>query len=661
MRKKPLTYYQKQNLKQPLLKIGSKVENLVYTDKNIDPNLNYFNKYLNQEEQNKLTKMQKERAELGYLAKTYEESHMENPNLVKKKIDVDKISGKIGQENKEDNYNKYINQKTQIYNSTLSTEPLSKPNIRSINYHGYNIINNMILGFCDPGQKFPKTSYQNNYEGKQLPKEVENLSPEEYQDYMKFRNEQLNLMMNKEREMKGSLGNNMKEIVRKKNLTEDEKKRLILQQKMLREQEYQKNVQLLAQEQRNMDKAQINLSTKKDLQAETQRQYDLYMQQQQLMEQKEKEKIPMMPPKNEEEEQYLKMKKEQEEYERYQQAMMAQQQQPPLSPEEIEYYRQIQQQREYERYMYEQEMMRKQQEAYLEQQAGKNQPINKNPNIEIKEPSVNKNIEEKNLPQKDPQQLSQEEEAYRKKYEEYLLQQEQLNNQNKIPNQQLPPENKLSDKDYMNYLNNMRNQEIQQEQQILTPNNTNPQYPTNNVPYKEILPENSQIPIKQKTPADIEREKRMQQLYLEQQQRQQEELLMQQQMKNLQSEEEYMKKIKNYEDIIQNQPMINQDTHEESLMVDPALRQKQIEHMNQLNMQYQGAEVGQINPKNFVSNNPYSDKNYTLGNSNLQQNPIIHPINSYKFDYNRLYNPLSFKRQESGKRLQGYGNNIINK
>ena len=37
------------------------------------------------------------------------------------------------------------------------------------------------------------------------------------------------------------------------------------------------------------------------------------------------------------------------------------------------------------------------------------------------------------------------------------------------------------------------------------------------------------------------------------------------------------------------------------------------------------------------------------------------PINSYKFDYNRLYNPLSFKRQESGKRLQGYGNNIINK
>ena len=59
----------------------------------------------------------------------------------------------------------------------------------------------MILGFCDPGAKFPKTSYQNNYEGKQLPKEVENLSPEEYQDYIKFRNEQLNLM-NKEREMK---------------------------------------------------------------------------------------------------------------------------------------------------------------------------------------------------------------------------------------------------------------------------------------------------------------------------------------------------------------------------------------------------------------------------------------------------------------------------
>ena len=631
MRKKPLTYYQKQNLKQPLLKIGSKVENISYTDKNIDPNLNYFNKYLNQEEHNKIVKMQKERAELGYLAKTFEQSHMENPNLINKKIDVDKISGKIGQENKEENYNKYINQKTNIYNSTLSTEPLSKPNIRSINYHGYNIINNMILGFCDPGAKFPKTSYQNNYEGKQLPKEVENLSPEEYQDYIKFRNEQLNLM-SKEREMKGSLGNNMKEIVKKRNLTEDEKKRLILQQKMLREQEYQNNVQRLAQEQRNMNKAQINLSNKRDLEAESQRQYDLYMQQQKL-----KENNPNI---SNEEEQYLKMKKEQEEYERYQKQMMNQQQQ--MSPEEIEYYRQMQQQREYERYMYEQEMMKRQQEA---------EKLSNNNNIKNNE-KENENIKEK---------LSkEEEEAYKKEYEKYLLQQQQLNNQNNnIPNQ-LSKENKLSDKDYMNYLNDLRNKEMQQEQNL---NENIPQYPSNNVPYKEILPENSQIPIKQKTPADIEREKRMQQLYYEQQQRQQEELLMQQQMQNPQakSEEEYLKKIKNYEDIIQNQPIINKETHEESLMVDPSLHQKQMEHINQLNMQYQGAEVGQINPKNFVSNNPYTDKNYTLGSSNLQQNPITHPINSYKFDYNRLYNPLSFKRQESGKRLQGYGNNIINK
>ena len=631
MRKKPLTYYQKQNLKQPLLKIGSKVENLNYTDKNTDPNLNYFNKYLNQEEHNKIVKMQKERAELGYLAKTYEESHMENPNLINKKIDVDKISGKIGQENKEDNYNKYINQKTQIFNSTLSTEPLSKPNIRSINYHGYNIINNMILGFCDPGAKFPKTSYQNNFEGKQLPKEVENLSPEEYQDYIKFRNEQLNLM-SKEREMKGSLGNNMKEIVKKRNLTEDEKKRLMLQQKMLREQEYQNNVQLLAQEQRNMNKAQINLSNKRDLEAETQRQYDLYMQQQKLSEQKEKN------PSNEQE-QYLQMKKEQEEYEKYQKEMMNQQ----MSPEEMEYYRQMQQQREYERYMYEQEMMKRQEAEKL------NKNINNN---EMKE---NENLNQKEKISKE------EEEAYRKQYEQYLLQQQHLNQQNNINTQQIPPENKLTDKDYMNYLNDMRNNEIQQEKNL---NENIPQFPSNNVPYKEILPEKSQIPIKQKTPADIEREKRMQQLYYEQQQRQQEELLMQQQqyqMPNPKSEEEYLKKLKNYEDIIQNQPIINQETHEESLMVDPKLHQKQIEHLNQLNMQYQGAEVGQINPKNFISNNPYTDKNYSLGNSNLQQNPIIHPINSYKFDYNRLYNPLSFKRQESGKRLQGYGNNIINK
>jgi hypothetical protein len=303
----------------------------------------------------------------------------------------------------------------------------------------------------------------------------------------------------------------------------------------------------------------------------------------------------------------------------------------------------MQQQREYERYIYEQEMMKRQEAEKL------NKNINNN---EMKE---NENLNQKEKISKE------EEEAYRKQYEQYLLQQQHLNQQNNINTQQIPPENKLTDKDYMNYLNDMRNNEIQQEQNL---NENIPQFPSNNVPYKEILPEKSQIPIKQKTPADIEREKRMQQLYYEQQQRQQEELLMQQQqyqMPNPKSEEEYLKKLKNYEDIIQNQPIINQETHEESLMVDPKLHQKQIEHLNQLNMQYQGAEVGQINPKNFISNNPYTDKNYSLGNSNLQQNPIIHPINSYKFDYNRLYNPLSFKRQESGKRLQGYGNNIINK
>ena len=42
--------YHKKYQKEPLLKIGSKTENLLYSEKNTNPELNFFNKQLSEEE-----------------------------------------------------------------------------------------------------------------------------------------------------------------------------------------------------------------------------------------------------------------------------------------------------------------------------------------------------------------------------------------------------------------------------------------------------------------------------------------------------------------------------------------------------------------------------------------------------------------------------------
>ena len=76
------------------------------------------------------------------------------------------------------------------------------------------------------------------------------------------------------------------------------------------------------------------------------------------------------------------------------------------------------------------------------------------------------------------------------------------------------------------------------------------------------------------------------------------------------------------------------------------------------NLQIQGATHGKITKDNLVIGNPYTNKNYNLGNSELNQNPITHPINSYQFDYNRMYNPLVNNRVNSG-RLKFAGNRVV--
>ena len=105
------------------------------------------------------------------------------------------------------------------------------------------------------------------------------------------------------------------------------------------------------------------------------------------------------------------------------------------------------------------------------------------------------------------------------------------------------------------------------------------------------------------------------------------------------AEEEYLKNVKKYEDIIQDNP------EQRFKLPPPPFGSSNIPMMNKMSMesQIQGAEPGYINKMNQVSENPYSIDKYNLGESNLKQNPILHPVNSYQFDFRRLYNPLTNK------------------
>jgi hypothetical protein len=102
------------------------------------------------------------------------------------------------------------------------------------------------------------------------------------------------------------------------------------------------------------------------------------------------------------------------------------------------------------------------------------------------------------------------------------------------------------------------------------------------------------------------------------------------------AEEEYLKNVKKYEDIIQDNP------EQKFKLPPPPFGANNMPSLNKMSMesQLQGASTGYINKNNLVSENPYSINNYSLGESTLSQNPILHPVNSYQFDYSRLYNPL---------------------
>ena len=868
-------YFPQKKKPEPLLKIGVKKETLAYTDKNTDSNLNFLNRYLNAEDRKKLDKMAFQRQELQYLSKAYEQTHMTNPNLTKKKINVDHISGKIGQENREDQFLNYQKSGSSLTTDQIANRQQFKPDMRSINYHGYNIINNNILGFCDPNQKFPGSSYQNTYLGKQLPDESAGFTPEQYQEYLRLKK---NIVMNKEKEMKGHLVNMKVPGRGYNNLNEEERRRIANEQRIIREREFNRNVQNLALEQRALNRDQVNYFNYKDLEAESKRQYDMYMNELQKGKGGDGNFGGEQRQLNPQDEQYL---REREEYERYMQEQMRQKpqmmdprmmQNPEMDPRMMqnpqmmdprmmknpELDPRMKQNPGIEPRMMQNPEMdpRMMQNSEMEPRLLQNPKMDprmiQNPEIDpkimqnpemmdprkLQNPEIDPRMIQKpemmdprmvqnpemidprmvQNPQMTPEELAYyqqmqqqqipmtkpkseipisqqdqipnpknekipnpEDERYKKEYEQYLLSQQQQNKQRiqqlpdinisadkKAPNPQIKtieekPKEQInpnqenpqleSDREYMKYIEYMRQQEMENQNPQLQPqlNNPNqimqPQHSQENIPYREVTPTlnfkkeeisnnpNSQIgnpQIKNPTPQLINQTSQMtnpntqlkdstpqlnnpqminpssqitnpqipnqspqltnQQIsnpelmnqspqlnyneitpeeyermqyenYLMEQQRQREMMLLQQRE---QVDPEYIKKLQNYESIVQDQPTINPKTNEESLIINqgrtPSYQEaKKIAATPKYNLQVQGAAPGKITKENMVIGNPYTNRNYNLGDSNLEQNPITHPINSYKFDYNRMYNPLINGGRINSGRLQFAGNRVIGK
>ena len=531
--------------KEPQLKIGSKKENLLYSEKNINPELNFFNKQLTQEEYNSNIRKKNQKEEFSTLSKNFQDNYMGPPNLAHQRIDFDNVAGKIGQEKREMDINKYQQQpsfaKDQVYNTYINND---KERNNKKYYH--NIINNTIFGFCDPSMKYPKTSYQSNYQGNEINERLKHLTQSQYEDYLRFRKEQIEMMN------KGNLGKNLRELPpRRKRIEKDNNEiQNIKDMKSMREQKYKEEMDNLIKEQRLLDQNQARTLNPSGY-------------------------IP--------------------------------------TPEEYE--------------------------LYLQQQ--KNNALN----------SLNNNIKNENYPVKENKEIA-----------------------SKTIDPNNMPSNAIINENNYNINNNSENYQEMQQKGKYTPQvkytpqgrseyNYNPQQfqPKEEYNYGNIVPnsyeEYQQLMEKEK----YTREKLMnQQEYIREREvpkneelynNDQMEYLRQknefyeneEKMKELQrkeAEEEYLKNVKKYEEIIQDNP------EQRFKLPPPPFGSNNIPSLNKMSIdsQLQGPSTGFIDKTNLVSQNPYSINNYSLGETNLTQNPIVHPVNSYQFDYSRLYNPLINKK-----------------
>ena len=201
-------------------------------------------------------------------------------------------------------------------------------------------------------------------------------------------------------------------------------------------------------------------------------------------------------------------------------------------------------------------------------------------------------------------------------YEQYILSQlNQNDKKEKMENSEIKESNdknpKRSDKDYLAYMELMREKEEKEKENIINRQEGN----------NEII--NKEIPINNKLSQE-EIERMEYENYLMEKER---EMMMLQQREEV--DPEYLKKLQSYEAIVQDQP----------------INLKENENLINKSRNYE---------------NPYTtNKNYNIGKSTLDQNPISQSNNSYKFDFNKYY-LVNGNRINSG-RLKNAGNRIIGK
>ena len=607
MRGNPYKKYRR----EPQLKIGSKAENILYSEKNINPDLNFFNKQLSEEEylSNKRKIYQKE--EFSTLSKNFQDNYMGPPNLAHQRIDVDNVSGKIGQERREMEISKYQSQpsfaKDQVYNTYINND-----RERNNKKYYHNIINNTIFGFCDPGMKYPKTSYQSNFRGNDINEQLKYLSKRQYEDYLQFRKEQIELMN------KGNLGKNLRELPPRKRKEEMnfEEIRNNTGERELRDKRIKDEADNLMKEQRILDQNQVRTLNPNG-----------YI------------------PSPEEYDNYLKQKREQERNElNNNNNKNINIPQPESYPKEINNNININRRTPYNNQNENMEMnMNREMVNNIENN------IENNPNLDKKYyyPESSQNYPP-NINQEKQEEFYQREQMRKTPIKEELppqnINNNQYNNEEIYNNPQMPKYTPKNIKEEYNYGNEVphsyeeyqrlmqkeaERENLLRQRQLEQENINNMNNKLNNIQltkseeeeFKQYQKEKHKMPM-----TNYEEKEELNEEQIKQKQREEAEM-------------EYLQNVKKYEDIIQDNP------EQRFKLPPPPFGSNNIPMMNKMSMesQMQGAEPGYINKMNQVSENPYSIDKYNLGESNLKQNPILHPVNSYQFDFRRLYNPLTNK------------------
>ena len=607
MRGNPYKKYRR----EPQLKIGSKAENILYSEKNINPDLNFFNKQLSEEEylSNKRKIYQKE--EFSTLSKNFQDNYMGPPNLAHQRIDVDNVSGKIGQERREMEISKYQSQpsfaKDQVYNTYINND-----RERNNKKYYHNIINNTIFGFCDPGMKYPKTSYQSNFRGNDINEQLKYLSKRQYEDYLQFRKEQIELMN------KGNLGKNLRELPPRKRKEEMnfEEMRNNMGERELRDKRIKDEADNLMKEQRILDQNQVRTLNPNG-----------YI------------------PSPEEYDNYLKQKREQERNElNNNNNKNINIPQPESYPKEINNNININRRTPYNNQNENMEMnMNREMVNNIENN------IENNPNLDKKYyyPESSQNYPP-NINQEKQEEFYQREQMRKTPIKEELppqnINNNQYNNEEIYNNSQMPKYTPKNIKEEYNYGNEVphsyeeyqrlmqkeaERENLLRQRQLEQENINNMNNKLNNIQltkseeeeFKQYQKEKHKMPM-----TNYEEKEELNEEQIKQKQREEAEM-------------EYLQNVKKYEDIIQDNP------EQRFKLPPPPFGSNNIPMMNKMSMesQMQGAEPGYINKMNQVSENPYSIDKYNLGESNLKQNPILHPVNSYQFDFRRLYNPLTNK------------------